>query len=154
MKLTFARVRDGMPEPSFAHDGDAGLDLYCAEDVFIPKNTFTMIPTGVAVAIPKGYYGMLVPRSSTFKKYGFIFPNSVGIIDSGYRGELFGTAYRLDADPQIPKEKYVEHYTLKKGTKFAQLIIHKIPKVELEEKKSYELSETKRGKGGFGSTGN
>ena len=123
--------------PSYAKPGDAGMDL-TAVNVSFDEFDNLVCETGIAVEIPKGYVGLVFPRSS-ISKYALHLRNSVGVIDSGYRGEIlvkFGYA--------------AEQLIYKKDDKIAQLVIIPYPQVTFEEVE--ELSETERGKGGFGST--
>lgn len=123
--------------PSYAKPGDAGMDL-TAVNVLFDEFDNLVCETGIAVEIPKGYVGLVFPRSS-ISKYALHLRNSVGVIDSGYRGEIlvkFGYA--------------AEQLIYKKDDKIAQLVIIPYPQVTFEEVE--ELSETERGEGGFGST--
>lgn len=127
--------------PEYAKEGDAGLDLSSADTVEFPFQKFVQIRTGVAVEIPEGHVGLVFPRSSTFRRYGIIFGNHVGVIDSGYRGELLVQAFRVVPDPA---QKF-----LNSGTKFAQLVV--VPFVRFEKiEEAKTLSDTERGEGGFG----
>ena len=127
--------------PTRAHPTDAGLDLYAAETVQIAPRVVTLVPTGIAVAIPDGYFGLLAARSSLATKKAMTLANGVGIIDSDYRGEI--------KIPIIPLDGC--HNLIQAGQKIAQLIILPIalPTVEVVA----ELPESVRGLGGFGSTG-
>ena len=118
----------------------AGLDLYCPFHIKVPADSQKKIPIGVAVEIPKGYMGLLVPRSS-MSKTPLRCANSVGIIDADYRGEL-SIAYENIS---------CSDYTIFRGDRIAQLIIVPIAVVDVEEAQT--LSETERGAGGYGSTG-
>ena len=127
--------------PTRAHPTDAGLDLYAAETVHVIPNQVTLVPTGVAVAIPEGHVGILAARSSLASKKSMTLANGVGIIDSDYRGEI--------KVPIIPLDGC--HNLIQAGQKIAQLIILPIalPAVEVVD----ELPSTERGVGGFGSSG-
>ena len=118
----------------------AGLDLYCPFHIKVPADSQKKIPLGVAVEIPKGYMGLLVPRSS-MSKTPIRCANSVGVIDADYRGEL-SIAYENIS---------CSDYTIFRGDRIAQLIIVPIAVVDVEEAQT--LSETERGDGGYGSTG-
>jgi dUTP pyrophosphatase len=122
--------------PSYAKDGDAGLDLTATHMTF--DGNYIEYGTGIAVEIPKGYVGFVFPRSSVSKKENFYLKNAVGVIDSGYRGEIKLRFNRSD-----------DHY--EPGEKVGQLIIMPYPTIKLEEVD--ELSNSDRGNGGFGSTG-
>lgn len=142
MELRIKRLDDGLPLPRYAHEGDAGLDLYCAEDVTLDPGERALIPTGLAIAIPEGYAGFVQPRSGLAIKHGLSLVNTPGLIDSHYRGELKVIAINLD--PRTP-------ITLKRGDKVAQLVIQQVCRctpIEVDE-----LDATARGEGGFGSTG-
>lgn len=118
----------------------AGLDLYCPFHIKVPADSQKKIPLGIAVEIPKGHMGLLVPRSS-MSKTPLRCANSVGIIDADYRGEL-SIAYENIS---------CSDYTISRGDRIAQLIIVPIAVVDVEEAQT--LSETERGAGGYGSTG-
>lgn len=142
MRLKVKRLDRELPLPRYAHPGDAGLDLYAAEDVTLPPLRRALVPTGIAVAIPEGYAGFVQPRSGLAARTGLSLVNTPGLIDSHYRGEIKVIAVNLDPDAPI---------TLKRGDKLAQLVIQPVARVELEEVS--ELDETLRGEAGFGSTG-
>ena len=134
-------TRPGADLPTRAHPTDAGLDLYAAETVQIAPRVVTLVPTGIAVAIPAGHVGILIARSSLAVKKSMALANGVGVIDSDYRGEI--------KVPIIPLDGC--HNLIQAGQKIAQLIILPIalPTVEVVA----ELPESVRGLGGFGSTG-
>jgi dUTP pyrophosphatase len=140
--MTIKRLDDRLPLPHYAHEGDAGLDLYSAEDVTLAPFQRQLIATGISVAIPEGYAGFVQPRSGLAIKQGFSLVNTPGLIDSHYRGEIKAIAINLD--PTNPIE-------IRRGDKIAQLVIQPVVRVELLE--VHELDETVRGEGGFGSTG-
>lgn len=142
MRMTIKRLDDGLPLPRYAHEGDAGLDLYSAEDVTLAPFQRQLIATGISVAIPEGYAGFVQPRSGLAIKQGLSLVNTPGLIDSHYRGEIKAIAINLD--PTNPIE-------VRRGDKIAQLVIQPVARVELLE--VGELDETVRGEGGFGSTG-
>jgi dUTP pyrophosphatase len=138
--------------PTRAHDTDAGLDLYADTDYVLSKDCRTMINTGVQVRIPKGYVGLLLPRSSLSKKY-IILTNSCGVIDSDYRGDIMASLmYVGDPNPDRPG---AGRQVIAKHEKIVQLLI--VP-IELPEAIQYtgsieDWNNTARGVGGFGSTG-
>jgi dUTP pyrophosphatase len=140
--LPVLRLDDGLPLPSYAHPGDAGLDLRSATDVTLAPFERVLIPTGIAVAVPEGHAGFVQPRSGLALRTGLTFVNTPGLIDSHYRGEIKLIAVNLD--PATP-------IVIARGDKVAQLVIqrveHAVP-VEVSE-----LDATIRGEGGFGSTG-
>lgn len=138
--------------PTQAYEGDAGWDLTICEDVVIPEGEGRDVRTGIAVAIPRGYYGRIVGRSSALRKKGVLVVE--GIIDAGFRGELFCFAhYPMEPlriqDPVGTASGRVK--ILKTGTSIAQLIISPIPTVEWSE--VVELNTSERGTSGFGSSG-
>ena len=139
MKLKVKRLHPGAIFPKYAKSGDAGLDLTITSIKDEPQQV--TYGFGLAMEIPDGHVGLLFPRSSV-KNTDLILSNCVGVIDSGYRGEVMAVFKKLNGYPS--KKYYV-------GDKGVQLIIIPIPKVEIEVVD--ELSETERGTGGFGSTG-
>jgi len=128
--------------PSYAHEGDAGLDLRAAADTTLAPFERTLVPTGVAVAIPEGFAGFVQPRSGLAMRNGLSFVNTPGLIDSHYRGEIKIIAINLD--PTTPIE-------IRKGDRIAQLVIQRVERCEPVECET--LEGTARGEGGFGSTG-
>ena len=136
------KLDDGAPALSYARPGDAGMDLTSRADVaIIPPHSICMVGTGVHVEIPEGCFGMVVPRSGMTVNQGVTLANCVGIIDSGYRGEIKAPLYNL-----MPYEVEV-----KKGTRICQLVI--VPFLQVSPVVVDELSESERGENGFGSTG-
>ena len=142
MKLRFARLADDAVLPSRAHEGDAGLDLYAVESAHLGPGERWSVRTGVAVEIPEGHAGLVLPRSGLARKHGISLVNSPGLIDSGYRGEI--TVLLLNTDP-------AEVYRVQPGDRIAQLLVVSLPAVEPVEAET--LAETARGDGGFGSSG-
>lgn len=140
--LKLKKLDTNLPTLAYANPGDAGLDLYAAQDVTLQPGERAMIATGIAIAIPEGYAGFVQPRSGLAAKQGFSIVNTPGLIDSGYRGELKVIGLNTDAHSQID---------IKRGDRVAQLVIQEVPIVELLEVD--ELDETERSAGGFGSTG-
>lgn len=140
MKLTIQKMTN-VPDPTRAHATDAGLDLYVPEGQthLVRRNAVCTVDLGIRVAIPDGYYGQLTLRSSLGKK-GLTIPNGVGIIDSGYRGNLKLLVSALDKPVLVAARDRV-----------CQLVIHAQPPVEVEE--GVVEDDTDRGQGGFGSTG-
>lgn len=142
MKIEIVRLDKSLPLPAYQHVGeDVGLDLMSAEEAIIKSGESRLIKTGIKLAIPQGYGGFVYPRSGLALKHGISVLNSVGVIDPGYRGEL----------GVILINHGKEDFKINKGDRIAQLIIHKIYQIEWEEVE--ELSDSKRGKGGFGYTG-
>jgi dUTP pyrophosphatase len=142
MDLAFRRVRPEGELPSAQHPGDAGLDLRAAEGVTVKPGERAMVPTGVAVAIPDGHAGLVLPRSGLASKRGLTLANAPGLIDAGYRGEI--RVLLLNTDRETPCEIAV-------GDRIAQLVLVKLElpaTVEVDE-----LPASDRGEGGFGSSG-
>jgi dUTP pyrophosphatase len=131
-----------LPMPRYQHEGDAGLDLPSRVDFVLEPGERAMIPTGIAVAIPRGYAGFVLPRSGLAARHGIALVNSPGLVDSGYRGEM--AIIMINTDPREP-------FHIKRGDRIAQLVIQKV--VEATTVEVSELDETSRGGGGFGSTG-
>lgn len=128
-------------ELGYAHEGDAGIDLRVSSAVSIKPHGTAMAGTGVRVAIPKGCVGLVYPRSGLASKRGVNLANCVGVIDSGYRGEIFVPLHNITDKTVV----------LEMGTRVCQIIIQPYIHVELE--RVDELDETERGADGFGSTG-
>jgi dUTP diphosphatase len=140
--LRFSRLAEEAREPSRAHDGDAGYDLYAVEAARLGPGERASVGTGIAVAIPDGWAGLVLPRSGLAARHGITIPNAPGLIDSGYRGEV--RVLLLNTDPS-------EAFEVAAGDRIAQLLLvrHEAPEVlEVES-----LDETVRGAGGFGSSG-
>lgn len=142
MKLSILRLDDGLPLPAYAHEGDAGLDLYAAEDVSLAPGDRAAIATGIAVAIPDGYAGFVHARSGRALQQGLALVNAPGLIDSGYRGEIKVIVVNLARKHTV---------RIRRAEKIAQLVIQQVAVVELDEVE--ELSSSERGVGGFGSSG-
>lgn len=142
MRLSLKRLDTGLPLPSYAHDGDAGLDLYSSADIEIAPGKRVLVPTGIALSIPVGFAGFVQPRSGLALRYGLSLVNTPGLVDSHYRGEIKVIAINLDGDAPI---------RIARGDKIAQLVIQRVERVALIEVD--ELDDTARGDGGFGSTG-
>ena len=140
MKVQFKRLVDGAVAPSKAHDNDAGYDLTAITVSEDRTRNIVTYGTGIAVAIPDGYVGLIFPRSSVYK-HQLELANCVGVIDSGYRGEI-KFMFRV-------VQPHISRYSL--GDRIGQLVIVQLPFVELEETDT--LGESDRGIGGFGSTG-
>ena len=142
MTLRFARLSEDAREPTRAHEGDAGYDLYAVEPARLAPGERASVGTGVAVAIPDGWAGLVLPRSGLAARHGITLPNAPGLIDSGYRGEV--RVLLLNTDPQATFE-------VATGDRIAQLLVVRHEAPELLEVES--LDETVRGAGGFGSSG-
>ena len=141
-EILVRRLDDGLPLPERAHPGDAGFDLRSSVDLVLAPGERATIPTGIAVAIPDGFAGLVQPRSGLAARHGVGIVNAPGLIDAGYRGEIKVIAINLD-----PREPFEVH----RGDKIAQLVIYPIPDAKLREVD--ELPGSERGGAGFGSTG-
>jgi dUTP pyrophosphatase len=141
VRVAIARLDPDLPLPRYARPEDAGLDLYAARDCDIEPGERALVETGVAVAIPPGWAGFVLPRSGLALRHGVTLLNTPGLIDAGYRGEI--------------KVLLINHgrerATLRRGDRIAQLVIQPVGRVELIESETLPPSE--RGAGGFGSTG-
>jgi dUTP pyrophosphatase len=142
MELRFQRLREEATIPTRAHEGDAGLDLYAAEAAHIGPGERWSVGTGVAVEIPDGHAGLVLPRSGLAREHGIALVNSPGLIDSGYRGEI--RVLLLNTDP-------AETFRLAPGDRIAQLLVTPVASAEPVEAEA--LAESARGAGGFGSSG-
>lgn len=142
LKIDLKRLDPELPVPKYAHEGDAGCDLYSRIDAILGPGERALIPTGIALSIPDGYAGFVQPRSGLATKHGISIVNTPGLIDSKYRGEICVVLVNLD-----PSEPFI----VSRGDKIAQLVVQKVERVEFCEVD--ELDETVRGTGGFGSTG-
>jgi dUTP pyrophosphatase len=142
VKLRFARLNDAAILPTRAHEGDAGLDLYAVEPAHLGPGERWSVPTGVAVEIPEGHAGLVLPRSGLAREHGIALVNSPGLIDSGYRGEI--KVLLLNTDP-------AEVFRIEPGERIAQLLVVAVASVEPVEAEA--LAESARGDGGFGSSG-
>jgi dUTP diphosphatase len=143
IELKFKLLDDGIQMPRYQHEGDAGLDLPSRVDLVIEPGERAMVPTGIAVAIPRGYAGFVLPRSGLASRHGIALVNSPGLVDSGYRGEM--SIVMINTDMR-------EAFHIKRGDRIAQLVIQRVEDVAII--RVDELDETSRGAGGFGSTGN
>jgi dUTP pyrophosphatase len=142
VELPVSRLNDGAVLPTRAHEGDAGLDLYACESAHIGPGERWSVGTGVAVEIPDGHAGLVLPRSGLAKKHGVTLVNAPGLIDSGYRGEL--RVLLLNTDP-------ADIFRVAPGDRIAQLVISPIALAQPVE--TATLVESVRGEGGFGSSG-
>jgi dUTP pyrophosphatase len=142
VNLKVSQLEEGATLPSRAHDGDAGLDLYACEAAHLGPGERWSIRTGIAVEIPDGHAGLVLPRSGLARDHGIALVNAPGLIDSGYRGEV--RVLLLNTDP-------AETFRIEPGDRIAQLLI--VPIVRAEPLEVDALSESSRGDGGFGSSG-
>ena len=163
LKVKIKKLNENAVIPTYSKDGDAGMDLVATSKYYDDDGNI-VYGTGLAFEIPKGYVGLIFPRSSNAKQQ-LLLSNSVGVIDSGYRGEvilkfkssassfslktLIKLIFNSDAKITVINNFTISYYV---GERIGQMIILPYPKIEFEE--SEELSETERGNGGYGSTGN
>ena len=142
MELRVRRLRAEASLPSRAHEGDAGLDLQAAEAATIAPGERAPVATGIAVEIPTGYAGLVLPRSGLAARHGIALVNAPGLIDPGYRGEI--KVLLLNTDPR-------ETFEISPGDRIAQLLLS--PIAEADPLEVAELAASARGEGGFGSSG-
>jgi dUTP diphosphatase len=142
VQLSVLKLKDEAVLPSRAHEGDAGLDLYACEAAHIGPGERWSVGTGVAVEIPAGHAGLVLPRSGLAREHGISLVNAPGLIDSGYRGEV--RVLLLNTDP-------AETFRVEPGDRIAQLLL--TPVTAAEPVAAEALSESARGEGGFGSSG-
>ena len=147
LKVRFKKLVENAVIPSYSKEGDAGMDLTAVRTELADYGNQLKAYTGIAVEIPKGYVGLLFPRSSVVKTNNRL-GNCVGVIDSGYRGEITFVFDNVDVNGDLISDY---DYNYQARDRVGQLIILPFPKVELEEVK--ELSDTERGTGGYGHTG-
>jgi dUTP pyrophosphatase len=142
IELLVTRLREDAVLPHGAYPGDAGLDLVACEQVELGPGERAVVPTGIAVAIPEGYAGLVIPRSGLALEHGISLVNTPGLIDSGYRGELRVIALNTDRE---------RAFTVGAGMRIAQLVVTPVPDVDVIALD--QLPETVRGAAGFGSSG-
>ena len=136
------KLRDDAVVPSRAHTGDAGFDLSACEEITIGVGERAAVGTGIAVEIPDGHAGLVVPRSGLALRHGISMVNSPGVIDAGYRGEV--RLLLLNTDN-------ASAFTVEPGMRVAQLLV--VPLADIELIETDEATATDRGAGGFGSSG-
>jgi dUTP pyrophosphatase len=142
--VSLVRLDPDLPLPTYARPGDAGIDLLAREDVLIPRGGGrVLVPTGVAIAIPVGHAGFILPRSGLALKNGITCLNAPGLVDSGYRGEL--KVLLVNTDP------HADH-AVTRGERIAQLVMQRVEHVVFEVVDALP-DDTLRGEGGFGHTG-
>jgi dUTP pyrophosphatase len=142
MNLRIRKLQPDAIVPHYAHPGDAGMDLFAAEETVIPASESRMVRTGIAIELPPSTEAQVRPRSGLAAKHCLTVLNSPGTIDAGYRGEVCVILINHGKAP----------FHVEKGMKIAQMVIQHVLTVDVEEVS--ELSDTRRGTGGFGSTGN
>jgi dUTP pyrophosphatase len=141
-ELPVRLLRSGAALPTRAYEADAGLDLAACERVTLEPGQRAVVPTGLAVAIPDGHAGLVVPRSGLAAEHGLTIVNAPGLIDAGYRGELLVILQNTDRE---------RSFTVEPGMRIAQLVVVAIPHLQLVEVE--ELAATHRGERGYGSSG-
>jgi dUTP pyrophosphatase len=142
MSLRVRRLDADARLPSRAYPGDAGLDLYALDEAVLDPGARASVGTGIAVEIPDGRAGLVLPRSGLAARHGIALVNSPGLIDAGYRGEV--RVLLLNTDPDEP-------FTVQRGERIAQLVLVRIETPDVVE--VHELALSERGAGGFGSSG-
>lgn len=142
LEILIQRIDPELPLPRYALTGDAGVDLYSRVDVDLDPGERKLVPTGIALAIPDGFVGLVHPRSGLAARQGLSMVNAPGTIDSGYRGEIFVNLVNLDRSQPIH---------LNRGDRIAQLVFQRFEQVMFVE--AEELPESERGSEGHGSTG-
>ena len=142
MSLRVQRLDPRARLPARAHDGDAGYDLHALEEAILAPGERAMVGTGLAVEIPAGHAGLVLPRSGNAARHGIALVNAPGLIDAGYRGELKVLLLNTDR---------TETFKVEAGMRIAQLVLVRVETPEVEEVAA--LSDSARGAGGFGSSG-
>jgi dUTP pyrophosphatase len=142
VRVALRRLVPDLPPPSYAHPGDAGADLVAACDVELAPGSRAMVPTGVAIALPEGYVGLVHPRSGLAARLGITVLNAPGTVDAGYRGELLVNLINLDRSNSVK---------ISRGDRIAQLVIQRVERAEFQVVD--ELDASPRGEDGHGSTG-
>jgi dUTP pyrophosphatase len=140
--VALRRLDPDLPAPAYAHPGDAGADLLAARDVELAPGERSLVPTGVAIALPDGYVGLVHPRSGLAARLGVTVLNAPGTVDAGYRGEILVNLINHDR-ANVAK--------ISRGDRIAQLVVQRVERARFTEVD--ELTESSRGAGGHGSTG-
>jgi dUTP pyrophosphatase len=142
VEVLVQRLDPDLPLPAYEHPGDAGMDLRSRIDVVIDPGERADVPTGIAIALPPGYVGLVHPRSGLARRHGLTVTNAPGTIDAGYRGEIVVNLTNLDRSAAV---------SLVRGDRVAQLLVQRVAWARLHE--VGELPGSHRGASGFGSTG-
>lgn len=142
LQVSLKRLDSDLPLPAYAHPGDAGADLMTTVDVTLAPGERTLVPTGVAIALPEGYVALVHPRSGLAARHGVSIVNTPGTIDAGYRGEI--QVLLVNHDP-------VTSVVLRRGDRVAQLVVQRFERARFVE--VADLPASSRGAGGYGSTG-
>jgi dUTP diphosphatase len=141
MKLKIKKLKSDAILPSYAREGDAGLDLFAAAQIVLAPGKSALVPTGIAVELPPGTEAQVRPRSGLALKHSLTVLNTPGTVDEGYRGEVGVILINHGASP----------FTVEPGMKIAQMVVS--PRIQVDVEEVAELNDTQRGAGGFGSTG-
>ena len=145
LRVPLHQLDPDLPVPGYAREGDAGADLMARQDAVLARGGGRgLVPTGVAVAIPPGYAGLVLPRSGLALRHGVTCLNTPGLIDSGYRGELQVVLVNHDPD---------HDYAVTRGDRIAQLVVVRVEEAAFAPVPEDGLGEAVRGSGGFGHTG-
>ena len=142
VQISVKRLDPGLPLPAYAHPGDAGADLHAATDVTLDPGERALVPTGIALALPDGYVGLVHPRSGLAARHGISVVNAPGTIDAGYRGEIKVCLVNTDRR---------ESFVVRRGDRIAQLVVQQVETASFVE--AEDLPDSVRGDGGYGSTG-
>ena len=142
VEVQVVRLSPAVPLPAYAHPGDAGADLCTTVDVRLEPGERALVPTGIALALPEGYVGLVHPRSGLAARCGLSIVNTPGTVDAGYRGEVKVLLVNLDASTPVQ---------LRRGDRVAQLVVQRVDRARFVEVAS--LPGSARGAGGYGSTG-
>lgn len=142
VRVALKRLAPDLPVPSYAHPGDAGADLTAARDVELPPGGRAVVPTGVAIALPPGYVGLVHPRSGLAARLGVTVLNAPGTVDAGYRGEILVVLVNHDRANTVK---------ISRGDRIAQLVVQRVERADFHV--VTELPDSSRGAGGYGSTG-
>jgi dUTP pyrophosphatase len=142
VEIQVTRLDEGVPLPSYAHPGDAGADLVTTVDIDLAPGERALVPTGLAIALPDGFVGLVHPRSGLAARFGVSIVNAPGTVDAGYRGEV--KVLLMNLDPASPVR-------LRRGDRVAQLVVQRVEHARFVEVD--RLPGSARGAGGYGSTG-
>ena len=142
IRILLKLLDDELPAPRYQHENDAGFDLSSRVDLILAPGERATIPTGIALAIPSGFAGFVLPRSGLASRHGIALVNSPGLIDAGYRGEIAVVVINTDRQ---------DVFQIRRGDRIAQLVVQRVEEATILQVD--ELDETSRGTGGFGSTG-
>ena len=142
VRIPVTRLDPGLPLPSYAHPGDAGADLHAAVETRLEPGERALVPTGIALALPEGYVGLVHPRSGLAARHGISIVNAPGTIDAGYRGEV--QVCLVNTDRREP-------FVVRRGDRIAQLVVQRCETATFVE--TDDLGGSVRGDGGYGSTG-